>query len=295
MQSTFSQARFAIAIIALFAALTTAACNQRSALPNDAGLVAPSPSVGPLSSASAVALFGLSVNPQGLFGTAPAFGVAILTRQAPAGGVTVALSSNDASIVTVPPSVTIPEGADRAAFPIATQTVAADRQVQIAGSGAGTSATAALSVWAVLPTFLSWVSEPGDPVGRGGFGRQTPATATFGVSGGDTGVRIQVVPPPGVFDSFDINFVPRSGGRLTVGVYENAARSSDATHPRLDIFGRGFCATARGRFEIREFGVGPNPPFSTPGLVRFDATFEYRCEDGTGALHGEIRYTAGAR
>jgi hypothetical protein len=280
----------------LLLALTAVTCNRRSPLPNDAGLIVPSPVSVPSTDGAPLALFGISVNPPGVFGTAPAAGVAILNHPASDGGVTVTLASGDPSIVSVPPAVFIPAGADRALFSIATRTVAADQQVQITGSGAAGTAAAPLSVWAVLPTFLSWVSEPGDPIGRGGFARLTPPGATFNATGSDTGVGIQVSQPGPGGDSFRIDVAPATGRRLQVGTYDDAAGIADATHPRMDVVGLGtVCGTASGRFEIREFGTMPNPPFSTPVVARFDATFEYRCRNATGAIRGEIRYTASAR
>ena len=280
----------------LLLALTAVTCNRRSPLPDDGGLVVPSPVSVPSTDAAPVALFAISVNPPGVFGTAPAAGVAILNHRAPDGGVTVSLASGDPSIVSVAPAVFIPAGADRAAFSIATRTVAADQQVPITGSGGAGTAAAPLSVWAVLPTFLSWVSEPGDVIGRGGFARLTPPGATFSANGSDTGVVVQVnqVGPGG--DSFRIDVAPATGRRLQVGAYENATGIADASHPRMSVSASaGGCGTASGRFEIREFGTMPNPPFSTPAVARFDATFEYRCQNGTGAIRGEVRYTAGAR
>src|ERR1044071_5098136 len=158
----------------LTVALLIGSCNARSPLPDDGVSIAPSPAPAPLP----VALYALSLNPPGLFGTAPSSGTVILTRQASEGGVTVTLSSGDPLIVTVPSSVMVPEGTDRATFPIATRTVTHDRQVPIDATTAGTLATSPLSVWAVLPTFFSWLSEPGEGIGRGGVGRFTASTAT---------------------------------------------------------------------------------------------------------------------
>jgi hypothetical protein len=241
-------------------------------------------------------MFGISLTPPGLFGGGSGSGTVILTRQAPEGGVVVALSSGDPATVTVPSAVAILEGSDRAAFPIATQTVSADRQVSISGSAQGASVSAPLQVWAVLPTFLSWFSDPGEPVGKGGFGRVTTATGTFAGGGTQTNVQFSVNGAQG--DFWNLSFSPPPNGQLQVGRYE-AAAPRDAIHAGMSIAGRGIaCSTLSGVFEVREFiltTTQTSPSTTTTVLSRFDATFEQHCSNAAPALRGEIRYTAGAR
>jgi len=286
----FSATQLVVAAAMAVITVPVLGCNRRSPLPLDTGLTAPSPSVPP----SAVALYGISLTPPALFGGAPSSGTAILTRQAPAGGVVVTLSSADPATATVPLAVTIAEGTDRAIFPISTQSVSADRQITIAGSALEGSVSAPLHVWAVLPTFFSWLSDPGDPIGRGAFGRLTLANSAFNASGGDTGVQISVngLRVNGGFDDpWTLSFSPPLNDRLRVRAYE-VTGPPDATHAGMTIIGRGGCSvpTSRtGRFEVREL------VFTTTVLLLFDATFEAHCSGVAAALRGEVRYTAGAR
>ena len=290
MSVRFTRTQFIGFVTVAVICMIIASCNRRSPLPSEGGSISPSPTPTP----SPMALFGISLAPPGMFGSAPGTGIAILTRPAPPGGIVVALSSGDPSVAMVPPFVAIPEGADRAAFPIATQTVSADRQVPITGSATGTSASAPLAVWAVLPTFLSWFSDPGDSIGRGGFGRLTPASATFATAAGDAAVTIGVNGAGG--DSWSLQFTPVRNGRLQIGPYEDAMRFNDATHPGLSISGRALaCNSSGGRFEIRELIMTPIvPATNTRLLLLFDATFEQHCNNAAPALRGEVRFTAGA-
>jgi hypothetical protein len=288
-----AESRFAVATAAAVLATISIGCNHRSPLRDAGGSIAPSPPA-----PAPIALFGISLNPPGLFGSAPGSGTAILTRQAQDSNIVVTLSSADPAIAAVPATVTIPEGTDRAIFPITTQTVSADRQVPISASAMGTAASATLQVWAVLPSFFSWFSDPGDAVGRGGFGRLTPTTATFTASGGDGGVTVLVSGQGN--DFWRLEFAPPRNTRLQIGRYEDAMRSTfrDAIHPGLDIGGRGIgCNTVAGRFEVREFivTVTQTGSFTTTTLSRFDATFEQHCSGADPALRGEVRYSAGAR
>jgi len=294
MKSSLHLPTLPIAIAAAILATITVGCNHRSPLSDAAGSVVPSPP----SARAPIALFGISLNPPGVFGSAPGTGTAILTRQVENGSVVVTLSSADASIAAVPPAVVIPEGTDRAVFPITTQTVSTDRQVSIAGSAIGTSASVPLQVWAVLPTFFSWFSDPGDVIGKGGFGRLTPANATFTATGGEGGVTINAS-GQGI-EFWRLEFAAPRNTKLQIGRYEDAMRSTfrDAVHPGLDIAGRAIgCNTLGGRFEVREFilTVTQTGSFSTTTLSRFDATFEQHCDNAVPALRGEVRYNAGAR
>jgi uncharacterized delta-60 repeat protein len=64
----------------------------------------------------------LTVNPTTVTAPASAIGTVTLNGAAPAGGVTVTLRSSDTGKATVPPSVTVPEGAKSATFTITTLT-----------------------------------------------------------------------------------------------------------------------------------------------------------------------------
>jgi len=67
-------------------------------------------------------LTGLTVNPNTVTAPASATGTVTLNGAAPAGGVSVTLSSSDTGKASVPPTVTVPEGATSATFAITTFT-----------------------------------------------------------------------------------------------------------------------------------------------------------------------------
>src|SRR4029077_8164850 len=69
-------------------------------------------------------LSALSIGPTVISSGSTATGTVTLNGAAPAGGASVALSSSNTGIATVPPSVTVPAGATSATFTITAQTVA---------------------------------------------------------------------------------------------------------------------------------------------------------------------------
>jgi hypothetical protein len=105
-----------------------------------------------------VALSSISLSTSSVVGGNPVTGTATLTGNAPAGGVTVSLSSGDP--VTVPASVTVPAGSFSATFTISTRAVGGTLSGTITGTYSGTSKSAVLAVT-----------------------RPTTATASFGVTG----------------------------------------------------------------------------------------------------------------
>jgi hypothetical protein len=231
----------------------------------------------------------LVFGPRALASGATGSGTAFLTAAAPAGGLVVQLTTNDPTL-TVPPVITVPAGASRADFPISARAVARDTQVSINAAVDDRVVTRTLSVWAVLPTFLSWFSDPGDSVGGGEFGRLTTETATFSASGGASGVEIRA--NVGTAEFWHLSFAPPRGSQLRVGSYENAMRAPfrDNVSPGLDIGGRGRgCNTLAGRFDVIE------ADFTGSQVRTFRARFQQHCENRSVALIGEVRFTSGAR
>lgn len=72
-------------------------------------------------------------------------GTVYLNMSAPAGGVTVGLSSSDMNVATVPATVFIPAGLGRASFPIDTSAVTANQTTQIQAAYGGATASASLT------------------------------------------------------------------------------------------------------------------------------------------------------
>ncbi len=95
-----------------------------------------------------VALSSLSLNPStvvgGLLGSST--GTVTLSGPAPSGGAVVSLSSSNASVASVPASVTVPAGATSASFTVNTSIVVVSTSVTISGSYNGTTQSASLTV-----------------------------------------------------------------------------------------------------------------------------------------------------
>lgn len=79
----------------------------------------------------------LAVVPQSLVGGNPSSGVVGLSHAAPPGGTIVTLHSSDLAIVSLPGTVTIPENANTAKFPIVTHPVNGDATIFRISSGIG--------------------------------------------------------------------------------------------------------------------------------------------------------------
>jgi RHS repeat-associated protein len=96
--------------------------------------------------ATPVELQSLSITPANMVGGAQqATGTLTLSANAPTGGATVALSSSDTSVATVPATVVVPAGTNSASFTITTVTVTSNTPVTISGSY-GTTQSAGVTV-----------------------------------------------------------------------------------------------------------------------------------------------------
>jgi hypothetical protein len=93
-------------------------------------------------------LSSLGLNPASLTGGSSSTGTVTLSGPAPAGGATVALSSNTPAVAAVPASgtVLVPEGATSATFPVTTSPVAAQALVTLSATYLGVTRSATLTV-----------------------------------------------------------------------------------------------------------------------------------------------------
>ena len=300
-----------VALVASWAlTITTAACNQRQPIPPDPVEIAPSPVPppapaptpvplpvpgpaplpAPLPSPLPTTVTGLVLDPPALFGGPTATGAVVLSMRAPAGGAVVSLTSSDAASVTVPVTVTVPEGADRVGFKMDTRPVSADRNVVVRGSAPAGAASNTLVLWSPSPTFIAWYDELGTAFGSVGIRHLTSATATFipfHTFRGQGQVELYVT--TGSNDSMFATFTAPPGEALHVGVYEIPQQSGTA-RAQMDIFSsRRGCRQVFGRFEVKDvaFGADARPE-------RFDAVFEERCGlPASPAVRGAVRFTAG--
>ena len=96
---------------------------------------------------AAPALSKVTVNPTDVVGGDPATGTVTLTAPAAAGGFAVALSSDNMTAATVPPSVTVAAGATSANFPVTTNKVSNSQSADIIGTAGGVTAYAIITAW----------------------------------------------------------------------------------------------------------------------------------------------------
>ena len=100
-----------------------------------------------VSSAPATAsLSSLGLSPTSVVSGSSSTGTVTLTAAAPSGGLSVALSSSNASVASVPASVTVAAGATTARFTVTTGAVATTSSATITAASAGVSRSAALTV-----------------------------------------------------------------------------------------------------------------------------------------------------
>ena len=132
-------------------------------------------------------ILSLTLNPSTVTGGEPSTGTVTIDAAAPAGGVTVSLSSGDPA-ATVPASVTIPEGASSADFGVATSSVEATTSAQIAATSANT-ANATLTIEpasSAQATILSLALDPSTVTG----GDSSTGTVTIDAAAPAGGVTV---------------------------------------------------------------------------------------------------------
>jgi hypothetical protein len=101
-----------------------------------------------------VVVTGLSLPPTALPGGETATATLTLSAPAPPGGAVVVLAGSDPWVVSLPPSVTVPEGAARITFPVTTSPVSALTRVTITATYGGVTRSATLVVSSLK---LAWL------------------------------------------------------------------------------------------------------------------------------------------
>ncbi len=102
--------------------------------------------VTPTSAPPSVSLQGIGISPASVVGGTSAGGVVTLSGAAPAGGMSVGLSSSNTAIGAVPGTVIVPAGATTASFAVTTSSVAFASSVTVTATAGGVSRTASLTV-----------------------------------------------------------------------------------------------------------------------------------------------------
>ncbi len=105
----------------------------------------------------------LTLSPTTVPGGSPSTGTVQLTGAAPGGGISVSLSTSNASLGTVPTTVTVPSGASTATFTVGTSIVSTSQDLTVSASYLGTSQSATLHINPV--GLISVVVTPGNAVG----------------------------------------------------------------------------------------------------------------------------------
>jgi hypothetical protein len=129
-----------------------------------------------LTAGQGVAIASLAVNPSTVTGGTAATGTVTLSGPAPAGGISVGLSSNSSS-ATVPSSVLINAGTLSANFAVSTAAVSSSTTVTLTASYAGVSRTASLTINPVAVALASVSLNPTSVTGG------NPSTGTVTLSG----------------------------------------------------------------------------------------------------------------
>jgi hypothetical protein len=172
--------------------------------------------------APAPALSTVAVNPTDVVGGTPATGTVTLTASAPAGGVQVALSSDNTVAATVPASVTVPAGSTSASFPITTNTIGNPQSALIIGTAAGVTTYGIITVWT---PFLFANGSISILPGGGGSGRVTsqPAGIDCTITRGNGSGACSVFFPVGTVVRLDARPASDSkfvGFRATPGCFD---------------------------------------------------------------------------
>jgi hypothetical protein len=152
-------------------------------------------------------LSGVSLNPTSVTGGTLSTGTVTFTGAAPAGGLVVALSSNNAAAV-VPTSVTVIAGTSSATFTVTTTAVAAASSATISASYGGATQTASLTLTvapalfvSVSPCRLVDTRNPAGPLGgpaiAGGSSRDfAPPSAACGIPANAVAYSLNVTVVP---------------------------------------------------------------------------------------------------
>jgi hypothetical protein len=263
-------------------AAPTAPSPTPSPVPVPAPVPAPTPVPLPLPAPLPLTIFSVTLDRSSLFAGDTTNGTVRLSRPAPS-DVAISLTSSDPDAVISPRTATIRQNADRATFSVTTsRSISEDRRVLVTASMADTSTTATLQVWTTprTPTFFTYISDPGEFIGAGAFGRITSGDGKFLATGNSTQITIWILS-----GTWQARFEAPRGSELAVRRYDNVVWTSDEAHAGLSVSGenRG-CSVAGVWFQVLDIA------FAGGVVSRFDATFEQRCLNNPASLRGEVRF-----
>jgi hypothetical protein len=134
---------------------------------------------------------------------------------------------------------------------------------------------------------LTMTSEAGDYVGGGQQWAYDASADTISVGSERWGTARAFISAANG-DFWLLQLTAPGGARLSPGLYANAQRFADDTHPGLDVEGMGRgCSDTSGSFTVLDVSYGPYGY-----LQSLHATFEQRCGVAAAALRGELDVVA---
>jgi len=161
-----------------------------------------------------VTITSLDVNPSVFIGGQNVQGTLTLSDAAPAEGTIVTLSSGNATIATVPPSITVAAGASTGRFQVQTQTVPTETSFDIAGTAGG--ATRAKTIRLMPPGgTLSALLTASDVIGAE---QPIELTARLTAPAPAGGTRVTLTADAGVLSVPPVLTVPEGGTNATVTI-----------------------------------------------------------------------------
>jgi hypothetical protein len=167
------------------------------------------------------------------------------------------------------------------------------RRVFLAGCGVSLAIALSMAAGATAGVVkaasgsLTMTSEAGDSIGAGQSWAYDAQADTISVGAERWGTARAFVSAPNG-DFWLLQFTAPGGAPLSPGVYANAQRSADDSHPGLDVSGMGRgCNDTSGSFTVLDVSYGPYGY-----LQSLHATFEQRCGVSSAALRGELDVTA---
>ena len=259
--------------------LSIGGCNQQVAILETP--VTPSPTAAPIPVPTQPQIAGISISPRGVDGGDSATGVVTLAGAASVFPVTVSLSSNNEA-ATVSGAI-VPAGSSIGRFGVKTGRFPDDRTVVISASTPERTVTTNFEVWTIeAPVYFKYLSDEGDFVGGGGFGRFVPGTSTISAVCDRNEVRVRITAGSQVWSA---TFRGSNDEPLWAGAaYDVFSAGEKEYGPDLNITSQGrACSATDGRFLVEEIDLRNNR------VNLFRATFEQRCNDSDEALYGEIR------
>ena len=137
---------------------------------------------------AAPSLSAITLSATDVLGGTPVTGTATLSASAPAGGVVVALSSDNPAAATVPAGVTVPAGSLSASFPVTTLTVPNPQSALIIGTAGGVTTYAIITVRTPSTFSSGSISVLAAGSGRGSVTSQPAGITCNYNSGTSTGV-----------------------------------------------------------------------------------------------------------